>query len=97
MSDIEVVVTYFGGLTLPDLELPQDTKPENYGSNYVNLNEATVASVLAELKKGTEVREIKRLVKQGNKSLSYDQIKLIIAKRQEAYLALKPPEVEPEP
>ena len=96
MGDREVIETYFGGLTLEELGLPEELDPIHRGSNYIELTEQTVDKVLKELQKGKEKKLVKKAIKQNGKSLSLDQLQMIMDLRQAAYNALLPPPEDPE-
>ena len=96
MGDRAIIRQVFESKTLEQLELPAEAADSpTLGSNPIPLTPTLVNAVLAALRAGKGSRQIKKTVKDGTLSLSYDQIKLIIRLRRKIYGEMLPEE-EPE-
>jgi hypothetical protein len=98
-TDVEVIDGVFEPLSVEELEVPTETLSPTQGSNLINLSPLVVQFVLARLRAGRTLKEIKRLVKENHpqhKSISWDQLRMIVRRRKELYLQ-KVAATNPEP
>lgn len=98
-TDIEIVNGVLEPLDIEELETPVEASGPTQGSNLVNLSPVVVNFVLARLRAGRTLREIRKLVKQyhpQHKSISWGQLQLIIQRRRQIYAA-KYAAANPEP
>jgi hypothetical protein len=98
-TDAEIIDGVFSTMTAEELEVPTENLSVTQGSNLIALTPQIVNFVLNRLKLGNTPRQIRDWIKANHpqkKSISWQQMRLIIEKRREYYAAAYAAE-NPEP